>query len=60
LGNLRYSASFPYEGPRTYYSGGAGLVSTAADYGRFLQMLLNRGELNATRLLKSDYVFALN
>lgn len=33
------------------YSAGAGLVSTAADYGRFLQMLLNGGKLNNTRLL---------
>lgn len=34
-----------------YRSGGAGLVSTAADYGRFLQMLLNRGELDGVRIL---------
>lgn len=56
LGNLRYSASFPYEGPRTYYSGGAGLVSTAGDYGRFLHMLLHRGERNGKRLLKAETV----
>ncbi len=31
--------------------GGAGLVSTAADYLRFAQMLLNGGELDGTRLL---------
>lgn len=39
------------EGPRKVYSGGAGLVSTAADYGRFAQMLLNEGELEGVRLL---------
>ncbi|HSJ06936.1 MAG TPA: serine hydrolase domain-containing protein [Longimicrobiales bacterium] len=39
------------EGPRRSFSGGAGLVSTAADYGRFLQMLLNGGELEGVRLL---------
>jgi CubicO group peptidase (beta-lactamase class C family) len=39
------------EGPRVAYSGGAGLVSTARDYGRFLQMLLNGGELDGVRLL---------
>lgn len=39
------------EGPRTSYSGGAGLLSTARDYARFLQMLLNGGELDGTRLL---------
>ncbi|WP_431928731.1 serine hydrolase domain-containing protein [Amycolatopsis tucumanensis] len=32
-------------------SGGGGLVSTAADYHRFTQFLLNRGELDGVRLL---------
>ena len=32
-------------------SGGGGLVSTAADYMRFCQMMLNKGELAGTRLL---------
>jgi CubicO group peptidase (beta-lactamase class C family) len=44
------------EGPRLSYSGGAGLLSTAEDYGRFLQMLLNGGELNGTRLLSPKTV----
>lgn len=35
----------------TYFSGGGGLVSTAADYFRFCQMLLNGGELNDRRIL---------
>jgi len=39
------------DGPRRCFSGGAGLLSTAADYGRFLQMLLNGGELDGVRLL---------
>ncbi len=34
-----------------WYSGGAGLVSTAGDYVRFLQMLLNEGELEGARIL---------
>lgn len=38
-------------GPRRCFSGGAGLLSTIGDYGRFLQMLLNEGELNGVRLL---------
>jgi CubicO group peptidase (beta-lactamase class C family) len=50
-GYLVYSASYPYSGPRTYFSGGAGLTSTAADYVRFLQMFLNGGELDGVRLL---------
>jgi CubicO group peptidase (beta-lactamase class C family) len=34
-----------------FESGGGGLVSTAGDYARFLQMLLNRGRLAGVRLL---------
>jgi CubicO group peptidase (beta-lactamase class C family) len=37
-------------------SGGGGLVSTARDYGRFCQMVLNGGELNGTRLLHKETV----
>jgi CubicO group peptidase (beta-lactamase class C family) len=37
--------------PRVYCSGGSELVSTAADYARFCQLLLNRGTLGDTRLL---------
>jgi CubicO group peptidase (beta-lactamase class C family) len=37
-------------------SGGGGLVSTAADYHRFTQMLLNEGELEGTRVLGSRTV----
>lgn len=32
-------------------SGGGGMVSSMADYARFVQMLLNRGELNGKRIL---------
>jgi CubicO group peptidase (beta-lactamase class C family) len=38
-------------GPKTWFSGGGGLVSTASDYYRFLQMLLNGGELEGRRLV---------
>lgn len=38
-------------GPRKLMSGGAGMVSTAGDYTRFLQMLLNQGQLDGVRLL---------
>ena len=37
-------------------SGGGGLYSTAADYFRFAQMLLNGGELDGVRLLKASTV----
>src|SRR5688500_9032746 len=39
------------EGPRRNFSGGAGMISTARDYARFLQMVLNRGELDGVRIL---------
>lgn len=38
-------------GPNMSFSGGAGFLSTARDYARFLQMTLNGGELDGTRLL---------
>ena len=44
------------DGPRRSYSGGAGLLSTANDYARFLQMLLNGGELGGTRILSRKSV----
>lgn len=44
------------EGPRRCFSGGAGLLSTAADFGRFLQMLLNGGVLDGVRLLSPKTV----
>ena len=34
-----------------WFSGGGGLLSTASDYGRFAQMLVNSGELDGVRLL---------
>ncbi|MBL8187306.1 MAG: beta-lactamase family protein, partial [Acidobacteria bacterium] len=37
--------------PHAYFSGAGGLVSTAADYVRFHQMMLNGGELDGVRIL---------
>lgn len=37
--------------PHDLDSGGAGLVSTIDDYARFAQMILNKGELDGTRIL---------
>lgn len=50
------SADFPVEGAHSYYSGGAGLSSTAYDYARFIQMLLNNGELEGVRVLSRKSV----
>ncbi len=43
-------------GPRVALSGGAGLVSTAADYSRFLEMLRRGGELDGRRYLSRKTV----
>ena len=42
--------------PHTYFSGAGGLVSTARDYFRFHQMMLNGGALEGTRLLSRKTV----
>jgi CubicO group peptidase (beta-lactamase class C family) len=39
------------EGPRRSFSGGAGMLSTARDYARFLEMLRKRGVLDGARIL---------
>jgi CubicO group peptidase (beta-lactamase class C family) len=38
-------------GPRTSFSGGAGIISTAGDYARFLEMIRRGGELDGVRIL---------
>jgi len=42
--------------PIRLHSGGGGLVSTAPDYLRFAQMMLNRGELGGRRIIKPETV----
>jgi CubicO group peptidase (beta-lactamase class C family) len=51
-----YSADYPYKGPKKLFAGGAGLNSTAADYARFCQMMLEGGKLGNTRLLSRKTV----
>ncbi len=46
--------NYPVQGAMTYYSGGAGLTSTARDYAIFLQALLNGGELNGNSILRTE------
>lgn len=45
-----------FYGEPKLFSGGGGLVSTAMDYARFGQMLLNGGELDGVRILKPETV----
>jgi CubicO group peptidase (beta-lactamase class C family) len=46
-----YDPDYPIKGAKSFFSGGAGLCSTAKDYATFLQMYLNGGELNGVRIL---------
>jgi CubicO group peptidase (beta-lactamase class C family) len=39
------------DGPRKSFSGGAGLVSTAGDYAKFLEAIRNGGQLGKVRIL---------
>jgi CubicO group peptidase (beta-lactamase class C family) len=55
-GQMSSSADYPTRGPRTYFSGGGGLCSTAEDYYRFCQMMLNGGQFGGTRLLSRKSV----
>jgi CubicO group peptidase (beta-lactamase class C family) len=42
--------------PPKLFAGGSGLVSSASDYLRFAQMILNGGKLDGTRLLRAETV----
>lgn len=55
-GPFVYSADYPTKGPKKLFSGGAGLVSTAMDYARFCQMMLDDGKVGNTRLLSRKSV----
>ena len=50
-GSFVYAADYPLRGPRKLFAGGAGLVSSAGDYARFCQMMLDGGRVAAERLL---------
>jgi len=53
--NGKFIVDYP-KNPGTYFSGGAGLSSTALDYAIFLQMLPNGGEYNGKRILARNTV----
>ena len=51
-----FAPTFNFTDPNRQQSGGGGLVSTASDYGRFCQMILNGGKLGKVRLLKPETI----
>ncbi|TVR34670.1 MAG: class A beta-lactamase-related serine hydrolase [Balneolaceae bacterium] len=48
--------NFPVSGAMTYYSGGAGLTSSTADYHTFLSALHHGGAFNGNRILEESTV----
>ena len=61
LAQLEHNDSSPFISaisgvPVRLHSGGGGLTSTAGDYWRFAQMMLNRGELDGQRIIKAETV----
>ena len=55
-GDYQYSSTFQTQGPKTFLSGGVGMVTTPYDYFRFAQMLLNKGELDGVRVVSRKTV----
>lgn len=51
-----YDTDYPKKGAMRFFSGGAGLSSTAKDYATFLQMYLNGGEYKGARILSRTTV----
>lgn len=47
----RYNVNYPIEGAKKFYSGGAGLSSTAEDYFKFLSVFLNDGKYNDIQII---------
>jgi CubicO group peptidase (beta-lactamase class C family) len=55
-GGLRRTDNGSFLTEPKFFSGGGGLTSTAADYMKFAQMHLNKGELNGVRILSEEAV----
>jgi len=55
-GAFTYTADYPYRGPKKLFAGGAGLCSTAMDYARFCQMMLDGGKAGGARLISRKTV----
>lgn len=54
-----YDPDYPIKGAKCFFSGGAGLSSTATDYATFLQMYLENGKLNGHRILSRTTIQAM-
>ncbi len=48
--------NYAISGEKTYFSGGAGLLSTIEDYAKVCQLILNKGTFNGKRLLSRSTI----
>ncbi|AVH55335.1 MULTISPECIES: serine hydrolase domain-containing protein [Streptomyces] len=55
-GGITPIAGLPLHGRPRFLSGSGGMVATAHDYHRFMELLRRRGELDGTRLLRPETV----
>ena len=51
-----YDINYPITGSKSFFSGGAGLSSTAKDYSNFLQLFLNNGFYNGTKIINKKTI----
>ncbi len=54
--DVGFAMDYPKEVGRNYFAGGGGLSSTALDYSKFIQALVNDGHLNGQRILSRKTV----
>lgn len=57
--HTNYTTDYPIRSEWPMCSGGAGLTSSALDYARFIQMILDRGAIPGGRLLKESTIDTL-
>ena len=51
-----YDINYPKTGSKVFFSGGAGLSSTAVDYSNFLQLFLNNGVYNGSKIVNKETI----
>lgn len=51
-----YDINYPKSGSKLFFSGGAGLSSTANDYSNFLQLFLNNGVYNGSKIISKKTI----
>ncbi|TAF43824.1 MAG: class A beta-lactamase-related serine hydrolase [Sphingobacteriales bacterium] len=55
-----FNLNYPIAGAKSYLSGASGMVSTAEDYAKFLQMILNKGVFNQKQIATTQSIALLS